>query len=205
MARATLQCPISVRTALDSKCILRVSAGQVCVYIMNAQKIVVQLFCIVQLWLSTRTNNRWYPTHLPQMVRTFDPSFGKHHRAIIDHAVGGGIVCSLGEQSLRTFLTDISITLKPQQDIIIQALDELRRSTDAAVTALEESGSPYKHAVVRNLRTHHAAYVTFTKVCCAHLPLCDVFQCFGVLCVIFWYSCEMASGKMCRPRGQNTV
>lgn len=98
------------------------------------------------------------------MVRAFDPSFGKHHQAIIDHAVGGGILCSLGEESLRTFLADISITLKPQQDIIVQALDELRRSTDMAVAALEESGSPYKHSVVRNLRTHHAAYITFTKV-----------------------------------------
>lgn len=108
------------------------------------------------------------------MVREFDPSFGKHHQCIIDHAVGGGIVCSLGEKSLRTFLADISITLKPQQDLIVQALEELRRNTEVAVAALEDSGSPYKHAVVRNLRTHHAAYVTFTKVSCACVPLCGV-------------------------------
>lgn len=99
------------------------------------------------------------------MVRVCDPSFGKHHQTIIDHAVGGGILCGLrGEKSLRDFLTDISISLKPQQDFIIQALEELRRNTEMAVAALEESGSPFKHTVVRNLRTHHAAYVTFTKV-----------------------------------------
>ncbi|CAM9698027.1 unnamed protein product [Scytosiphon promiscuus] len=97
------------------------------------------------------------------MVRECDPSFGKHHQTIIDHAVGGGIVCALGEQSLRAFLTDVTITLKPQQDFIVKALDELRRNTEVAVAALEASGSPYKHSVVRNLRTHHAAYVTFTK------------------------------------------
>lgn len=103
-------------------------------------------------------------THSPQMVRVCDPSFGKHHQAIVDKAVGGGIVCGLGEKSLRDFLTDISINLKPQQDFIVQALEELRRSTEVAVAALEESGSPFKHTVIRNLRTHHAAYVTFTKV-----------------------------------------
>lgn len=104
-------------------------------------------------------------THSPQVVRVCDPSFGKHHQAIIDHAVGGGIVCGLvGEKPLRDFLTDISINLKPQQDFIIRALEELRRNTEVAVATLEESGSPFKHTVVRNLRTHHAAYITFTKV-----------------------------------------
>lgn len=100
------------------------------------------------------------------MVRVCDPSFGKHHQAIVNNAVGGGIVCGLGEKPLRDFLTDISVTLKPQQDFIIQALGELRRNTEAAVAALEKSGSPFKHTVVRNLRTHNAAYVTFTKVWC---------------------------------------
>ncbi|CAB1119102.1 unnamed protein product [Ectocarpus sp. CCAP 1310/34] len=97
------------------------------------------------------------------MAKTCDSSFTKHYQAIIDNAVGGGIVCSLGEQSLRTFLTDINITLKPQQDFIVQGLEKLKKTTEAAVAALEESGSPYKHTVVRNLRTHNAAYVTFTK------------------------------------------
>ncbi|CAM9344248.1 unnamed protein product [Ectocarpus fasciculatus] len=97
------------------------------------------------------------------MAQTCDSSFTKHCQAIIDNAVGGGIVCALGEQSLRTFLTDISITLKPQQDFIIEGLDNLKKTTEVAVAALEESGSPYKHSVVRNLRTHNAAYVTFTK------------------------------------------
>lgn len=101
----------------------------------------------------------------PQMVRVCDPSFAKHHQSIIDQAVGGGILCGLDEKPLRDFLTHISITLKPQQDFIVQALEELRRNTEVAVAALEESGSPFKHTVVRNLRTHHAAYVTFTKVC----------------------------------------
>lgn len=120
-----------------------------------------------------------------QMVRVFDPSFGEYHQAIIDHAVGGGIVCSLGDQSLRALLADISITLKPQQDIIVQALDELRRNTEVAMAALEESGSPYKHEVVRNLRTHHAAYVTFTKVIRirSHAPPLCAFFSMLVLCV----------------------
>eukprot|EP00903_Cladosiphon_okamuranus_P006843 g6665.t1 len=97
------------------------------------------------------------------MLRVCDSSFGKHHQAIIDHAVGGGILCGLGEKPLRDFLADISITLKPQQDFIIQALEELRRNTEVAMAALDASGSPFKHTVVRNLRTHNAAYVTFTK------------------------------------------
>lgn len=74
-------------------------------------------------------------------------------------------MCGLGETPLRDFLTHIGITLKPQQDFVVQALEDLRRNTEMAVAALEESGSPFKHTVVRNLRTHHAAYVTFTKVC----------------------------------------
>lgn len=102
--------------------------------------------------------------NLPQMILSCDPSFGKHYQTIIDRAIGGGVVCGLGEKPLRDFLTDISITLKPQQDFIVEGLEELRRSTEVAVAALEESGSPFKHTVVRNLKTHHAAYVTFTKV-----------------------------------------
>lgn len=98
------------------------------------------------------------------MVQVCDSSFEKHHQTIIDHAVGGGIVCSLSGQSLRAFLTDIGVILKPQQDFIVESLDELRKTTEAAVAALEESGCPYKHSVVRNLRTHNVAYVTFTKV-----------------------------------------
>lgn len=109
------------------------------------------------------------------MAQTCDSSFTKHRKAIIDNAVGGGIVCSLGEQSLRTFLTDIKITLKPQQDFIIEGLDKLKKTTEVAVAALEESGSPYKHTVVRNLRTHNAAYVTFTKVRFANI-YCSVYS-----------------------------
>ncbi len=111
--------------------------------------------------------------NVPQMIQSCDPSFGKHYQTIIDRAVGGGVVCGLGEKPLRDFLTDISITLKPQQDFIIHELEELRRSTEVAVAALEESGSPFKHTVVRNLKTHHAAYVTFTKVVTAMLCLFD--------------------------------
>lgn len=99
-----------------------------------------------------------------QMVRVCGNSFEKHHHSIVECAVGGGIACSLGEQSLRSLLADTSITFKPQQDVIIRALDELRRNTEASVAALEKSGSPYTFAVVRALRTHNAAYITFTKV-----------------------------------------
>lgn len=98
------------------------------------------------------------------MVRVCGNSFEKYRQVVIDRAVGGGIVCSLGEESLRRFLEDTSITFKPHQDVIVQALDECRRNTEAAVAALEESGSPYTFTVVRALRTHSAAYVTFTKV-----------------------------------------
>lgn len=119
--------------------------------------------------LNVITQNAHASRNSLQMVRVCDPSFEKHHQTIIDHAVGGGIVCALGAQSLRAFLMDITITLRPQQDFIVTALDELRRTTEVAVAALKESGSPYKHSVVRNLRTHHAAYVTFTKVRCKPL------------------------------------
>lgn len=97
-------------------------------------------------------------------MRVCGASFEKHRQVVIDHAVGGGIVCSLDEHALRTFLTDISIVLKPQQDVIVEALGELRRNTEAAVVALDISGSPYTFTAVRALRTHNVAYVTFTKV-----------------------------------------
>ena len=111
------------------------------------------------------------------MVRVWGRSFEKYHDAIVDLAVGGGIVCSLGEQPLRSLLADTSITFKPQQDVIIQALDELRRNTEASVAALEKSGSPYTFTVVRALRTHNAAYITFTKV-----RKCVMYTVCGVIC-----------------------
>lgn len=103
-------------------------------------------------------------TRASQMVRTCGEGFKKHHQHVIDHAVGGGIVCSLDQDPLRTFLADIGITFKPQQDVIIGALDELKLKTETAIAALEQSGSPYTYTVVRALRAHTAAYVTFTKV-----------------------------------------
>lgn len=60
------------------------------------------------------------------MVRVCGGDFEQHRQLVIDRAVGGGIVCSLDESALRIFLADITITFKPQQDIIIGALDELR-------------------------------------------------------------------------------
>lgn len=102
--------------------------------------------------------------HATQMVQVCGASFEKHRQVVIDRAVGGGIVCSLDEHALRTFLADTSISLKPQQDVIVEALGELRRNTEAAVAALEVSGSPYTLMVVRALKTHNVAYVTFTKV-----------------------------------------
>lgn len=121
-----------------------------------------------------------------QMVSVCGDSFQTHHHTIVDHAVGGGIVCSLDENSLRDFLKDTGITYKPQQDVIIRSLDELKRNTEAAVAALEDSGSPYTFTVVRALRTHNAAYVTFTKVCkrvCALKTGCKKFLRSCYMCV----------------------
>lgn len=39
-----------------------------------------------------------------------------------------------------------------------------RRSTEAAVVAIEESGSPFTFPVLKILRSYNAAYITFTKV-----------------------------------------
>lgn len=105
------------------------------------------------------------------MVRVCGEGFEKHRQGVIDHAVGGGIICSLDEPSLRAFLADISITFKPHQDTIVRVLEELKRNTEAAVAALEESGSPYTFMVVQALRKHNLAYVTFTKASASMLAL----------------------------------
>lgn len=99
-----------------------------------------------------------------KMVQSCGPEFEKHRQIVIERTVGGGIVCSLEESALRIFLDDINIRLRAQQDIIIGALDELKRRTDSALAAIGESGSPFTFAVLRALKSHHIAYITFTKV-----------------------------------------
>lgn len=97
------------------------------------------------------------------MVQSCGPAFEKHRQVVIDRAVSGGVVCPMDEPALRIFLKDMTVHLKPQQDTIIGALEDLRRRTEMALAEVEKSGSPYTFAVVRALRSHHLAYVTFTK------------------------------------------
>lgn len=99
-----------------------------------------------------------------QMVQACGERFEPYRQVIKNRAVGGGIVCSLDDDSLRGFLKEISMTHRSDQDVIIHALGELRRNTERALAALEESGSPYTFNVVKALKTHNAAYITFTKV-----------------------------------------
>lgn len=98
------------------------------------------------------------------MVQACGERFEPYRQVIMNRVVGGGIVCSLDDDALRGFLKDITVTLKSDQDAIIYALSELRRNTERALAALEESGSPYTFNVVKALKTHNAAYITFTKV-----------------------------------------
>lgn len=98
------------------------------------------------------------------MVESCGHDFEKHRQRVIDRAVTGGVVCSLDGPLLRSFLTDMEIRLKPQQDLVIEMLDELRRRTEAVLATIEEKGSPYTFASIRALKSHHVAYVTFTKV-----------------------------------------
>lgn len=65
---------------------------------------------------------------MKQMVSACGEAFEKHQQVVIDRAVGGGIVCSLDDSTLRIFMSDIAMTLKSQQDIIIEALNDLRRA-----------------------------------------------------------------------------
>lgn len=97
-------------------------------------------------------------------MRVHGPDFEAYRYAIIEKAVGGGIVCALDAHSLRQLMADTTLTFKPHQDIIMRALDELKKNTEAAIAAIASSGSPYTIAAVRALKTHNAAYITFTKV-----------------------------------------
>lgn len=60
------------------------------------------------------------------MVCTFGETFEKHRQSVVDGAVGGGVVCSMDDSALRILMSDLSITLKPQQEIVVKALNDLR-------------------------------------------------------------------------------
>lgn len=54
----------------------------------------------------------------------------------------------------------------PENDVMFDSsclFSEYRHSTEVAMAAIEESGSPFTFAVMKILRSNNAAYVTFTK------------------------------------------